>query len=115
MGVIYSSTHLLSELDGSVDVVLNQAADRRAVRRDDVLQRRRDDGLALGFGEEAHRQVAVHLVAVEVCVVRVAVGVVHADRLLGRRQVAQDAHPVRHHRRFVEGRLAVHDHKVTVH
>ena len=43
------------------------------------------------------------------------VGVVHADRLLRRREIFEDAHLVRHHGRLVEGRLAVHDHHVAVH
>ena len=96
-------------------MVLNQTANRRAVRWDNVLQRSRDHRLALGLGQEAHRQVTVHLVAVEVGVVRVAVGVMHADGLLGRRQVPQHADAVGHHRGLVQGWLAVHDDQIPVH
>ena len=52
----------------------------------------------------------VHLVSVKVCVVRVAVCVVHSDRLLA------DEHfrSVTHHTRLVERRLSVEQEDVTV-
>ena len=57
-------------------------------------------------------KVAVHFVTVEVSVVRVAVGVVHAQRLL--LDERQHARLVRHNGRFVQRGLSVHEHHVAV-
>lgn len=57
-------------------------------------------------------QVAVDLVAIEVGVVRVAVGVVHPDGLIA--GVAQHADAVGHDPGLVQRRLAVHQHAVAV-
>lgn len=54
----------------------------------------------------------VNLVPVEVGVVRVAVGVMHPDRLVA--GVAEDSHAVSHDARLVERRLSVDQHAVPV-
>mmetsp|Transcript_27193 Transcript_27193/g.55660 ORF Transcript_27193/g.55660 Transcript_27193/m.55660 type:complete len:262 (-) Transcript_27193:68-853(-) len=96
-------------------MVLDESSHWGSVGGHNVLVRVVHDLLALGLGKQRHGQVAVHLVAVEVRVVTVAVGVVHADGLLGRRQVLKHPHSVRHHGGLVQRRLPVHDHHVPVH
>lgn len=53
---------------------------------------------------------AVHLIAIEVSVVAVTVGVVQSDGLL--LHVCEDSGLVRHHGRLVQRRLAIHKQQV---
>lgn len=53
----------------------------------------------------------IHLVTVEVGIVRVAIGVVHANRFL----TAQHFDTVTHHTRFVQRRLTIENDNVAVH
>ena len=73
---------LLRQQHAARDVVLDEAARRLAVARAAVLLVGVDDDRRLGRREQVLRAVAVHLVAVKVGVVDVAVGVVHAQHLV---------------------------------
>mmetsp|Transcript_24752 Transcript_24752/g.86164 ORF Transcript_24752/g.86164 Transcript_24752/m.86164 type:complete len:1050 (-) Transcript_24752:600-3749(-) len=103
------------EHHGHTHVVLNQAAQRLAVGGHQVLELRRRDLVRLRAAQLVLREVHVHLVAVKVGVVRLAVGVVHADGLLrALHGSSQHSCPMRHDRRLVQRRLPVHQHDVTV-
>jgi hypothetical protein len=91
-------------------VILDQTTERVPGRSRDVLvirirhlERFNPRNLVLG-------KVHVHLVAVKVCIVRVTVGVVHANGLLP----WQNPDAVTHYGRLVEGRLPVHEDHITV-
>ena len=62
-------------------MILNEALQRRAVLGHEVLLAHVDDVVGLGAGDLVLREVRVHLVAVEVGVVRLADGVVQAHHL----------------------------------
>ncbi len=94
----YRQTH------AGYDVVLNEAAQRRPVLGHQVLLANVGDELGLAPGLVVLREVDVHLVAVEVGVVGLAVGVVEAERVPGRRE---DADLVRHDGGAVERGLTV--------
>mmetsp|Transcript_14556 Transcript_14556/g.60740 ORF Transcript_14556/g.60740 Transcript_14556/m.60740 type:complete len:590 (+) Transcript_14556:2824-4593(+) len=98
------------EGDRHDDVVLDEAADGPARRRNDVLLVGIDNLRRLGTRELVLRQVQVDLVAVEVGVVGRAVGVVHANGALP----SQHACTVRHQRGSMQGRLPIHKHHVAV-
>lgn len=85
-------------------------AKRLAVRRHEVLIVRVGDQVRLGARELVLRKVDVHLVAVKVGVVGVAVCIVKTQRALA----GQHARNVRHHRRLVQRRLPVHEKNIAV-
>ena len=92
------------------DLVVDGADDGAAeARREDVLLHAHED-LGLRARLLALQHVHVHLVAVEVRVVRRAHAEVDAERL-----PRHDLHLVRHHRHAVERRLPVEQHDVAVH
>ena len=85
------------------DVVLDEATQRLPVGGYDVLVVGRGDPVCLGARELVLAHVHIHLVAVEVRIVRVAVGVVHADHLLPH----EHTRLVRHDAGLVQRRLPV--------
>ena len=62
-------------------MILNESLQRRAVLGHEVLLAHVDDVVGLGAGDLVLGEVRVHLVAVEVGVVRLADGVVQAHHL----------------------------------
>lgn len=52
----------------------------------------------------------VHLVSIKVCIVGIAIGIVHADSLFA----SQDLGSMTHHTGFVERRLSVEDEDVAI-
>ena len=86
------------------DMVLDETAQWIATRRHKVLIVRIGNVVAFSAGHLALREVHVHLVTVKVCIVRVAVRIVHADRPL----TLQHTRTMRHHGRLVQRRLAIH-------
>ena len=91
-------------------MVLDQAPQRRSVGGHRVLLIRSDNLVRLGSREVILRKVEVHLIAVEIRVVRLAVGVVHANRALAGKHLGG----VRHDARFVQSGLPVHQEDVAV-
>ena len=92
------------------DVILNQTSQRVTGSSRKVLMVGVGDAECLGAGDFVLREVHVHLVTVEIGVVGVAVGVVHAQCLLS----WQYSGAVTHHGRLVECGLTVHDDNVAV-
>eukprot|EP00968_Pinguiococcus_pyrenoidosus_P006782 scaffold447_cov307-Pinguiococcus_pyrenoidosus.AAC.62 len=99
-----------AELYARVDVILNEPSKRGPVGWHDVLLVGRRNEVGLRTAQLVLGKVAVDLVAVEICVVRVAVGVVHPDRLLA--WVRDDADLVSHDAWLMQRGLPIHQHHV---
>ena len=84
----------LANLDASDDVVLNEATNRTAIRRHDVLQVILHNCSRFSAAELILRKMDVDLVPIEVCIIRFAVGIMHPDHALP----LIHAHFVRHQR-----------------
>eukprot|EP00960_Hanusia_phi_P045578 757338-Hanusia_phi.AAC.1 len=100
----------LTDLHAGNDVVLDQASDRAPVRGHNVLEVVLDDASGLSAAKLVLGEMNVDLVPVEVCVVALAVGVVHPDHPLP----LVHLHLVRHQTRLVQSRLPVDKHVVSV-
>ena len=91
-------------------VILNQTAEGFPVRRHGILLIGANNLVRLGATEVILRKVQVHLVAVEIGIVRGTVRVVHADRALA----LEHARGVRHDAGLVQRRLAIDQQHVAV-